>query len=82
VSGKKSKQFETSQNLKSLRIPAVAKGVRRNTPHPLDPTLRAADHGICVVVCVVTLASLPVSKEFGRCRSGTGKGQGRCVGPA
>jgi len=30
----------------------------------------------CVVTCVVTLASLPVSRDFAPCRSGTGEGQG------
>ena len=28
----------------------------------------------CVVLCVVTLASLPVSEQFVRCHSGTGEG--------
>ena len=30
--------------------------------------------GICVVTCVVTLPSLPMSREFARCCSGTGEG--------
>jgi len=37
---------------------------------------------ICVVTCVVTLPSLPLSEGFTPCRSGTGEGQGGCVGPA
>jgi len=36
----------------------------------------------CVVVCVVTLPSLPVSDAVWRCRSGTDEGQGTCVGLA
>jgi hypothetical protein len=36
----------------------------------------------CVVVCVVTLASVPVSGEFAQCRSGTGERQERCREPA
>ena len=36
----------------------------------------------CVVTCVVTPRSLPVSRGVGGCRSGTGEGQGQCAEPA
>ena len=36
----------------------------------------------CVMGCVVTLASLPVSRAVRRYRSGTGEGQRRCGGTA
>jgi hypothetical protein len=36
----------------------------------------------CVVTCVVTLASLPVSGAVGCCHSGTGEGQETAGKPA
>jgi hypothetical protein len=42
----------------------------------LGPRALKAIVGIsCVVLCVVTLPSLPVSERFARCRTGTGKGR-------
>jgi len=37
---------------------------------------------ICVVVCIVTLLSLPESGRVGGCHSVTGERQGTCVRPA
>ena len=42
----------------------------------------AIGKGLCVVLCVVTLPSLPGSSHVGRCRSGTHAGLGRGVSPA
>jgi hypothetical protein len=42
---------------------------------PLKCRFPILDEQFCVVTCVVTLASLPVSGEFAPCRSGIDKGQ-------
>src|SRR5882762_2592820 len=51
-----------------------------------DPTLARFSGNIprkvASRVCVVTLASMPVSEGFAPCRSGTGEGEGRLGEPA
>ena len=52
----------------------------------LPPRQLADNRGVvtrfCVVSCVVTQASLPVSRKFAHCRSGTGEAQGTANKPA
>ena len=56
--------------LRGGRLTSVAEGSRERADFPI------LDEQFCVVTCVVTLASLPVSGAVDRCRSGTGEGQG------